>query len=235
MIKESDIYGPVKAFLEGKGYEVKAEVNGCDVVACKDGEATLVVELKLTFSLDLILQGIDRQLLSDTVYLAIPAPDTAAKRRNWRAKRRDYLKLCRMLGLGLITVDLARQDGQQTETLLDPAPYAPRKNKRKQTRLINEFTARVGDPNTGGINRTKIITSYRQDALRCAVVLAKHKDMKLADIRTVSGVAKAASIFQKNYYGWFERTGRGVYCLTPVGNEALKTYAEAITALTNNT
>ena len=234
MARESEIYEPVKAFLEGKGYEVKAEINGCDVVACKVDEPALVVELKLTFSLDLILQGIDRQAVSDCVYLAVLAPDTPAKRKNWRSRRRDYLKLCRMLGLGLITVDLSRKPGQQTEALLDPAPYAPRKNKRKQSRLINEFTARVGDPNTGGINRTKIITAYRQDALRCAMVLARHECMKLVDIRSASGVAKAASIFQKNHYGWFERTARGVYALTPEGVDALQTYAEALPSLTGS-
>ena len=29
--RETDLYAPVKAFLEGQGYDVKAEVADCDV------------------------------------------------------------------------------------------------------------------------------------------------------------------------------------------------------------
>ena len=130
-----------------------------------------------------------------------------------------------MLGLGLMTVDLMRKEGSQVEVLVDPAPYTPRRNKRKQTRLLSEFALRTGDPNAGGVTRTKIITSYRQDAVRCAMVLGKQTEMKVADIRSASGVLRAASILQNNHYGWFERTARGVYCLTPLGHEGLKQYA----------
>ncbi|MBT4042926.1 MAG: hypothetical protein HOK21_12195 [Rhodospirillaceae bacterium] len=229
MAKESDLYAPVKAMLEGKGYQVKGEVNGCDVVAVKDGAPAVIVELKLAFSLDLVLQGIQRQSLADDVYLAINAPDTPQKRKNWRSRQRGYVKLCRMLGLGLMLVQ-----GSTTKILLDPTPYVPRKNKRRQTRLMNEFMARVGDPNMGGINRTKIITAYRQDALRCAVVLSGCDSMKVAEIKAAAGVPKAASILQKNYYNWFARTARGIYCLTPTGQQGLKTYAEALPALNEN-
>ena len=47
---ESDLYAPVKAFLEAQGYEVKGEVTGCDVVATRGGEPPVIVELKLAFS-----------------------------------------------------------------------------------------------------------------------------------------------------------------------------------------
>ncbi len=235
MVCEADLYAPVKVYLEGHGYEVKAEINGCDVVACKEGETTVVVELKLNFSLDLILQGIDRQSLTDDVYLAVLTPDTPAKRKNWRSRRRDYLKLCRMLGLGLMIVDLTRRRGSEVEVLIDPVPYTPRKNKPKQSRLQAEFESRVGDPNTGGITRTKIITAYRQDALRCAVALSNNKEMKVANIKALTGVPKAASILLKNHYGWFERTARGVYSLSPLGHEGLKIYAGLLPSLDDNT
>ncbi len=38
------------------------------------------------------------------------------------------------------------------EPMLDPAPYRPRPNKRRQGMLLREFAHRVGDPNTGGVN-----------------------------------------------------------------------------------
>ncbi|MBT4488395.1 MAG: hypothetical protein HOK30_17720 [Rhodospirillaceae bacterium] len=231
MAKETDLYAPVKAMLEAKGYTVKAEVNGCDVVAAKDGAPTVIVELKLAFTLDLVLQGIQRQSVTDDVYLAVLAPNTATKRKNWRGRQRGYRKLCRMLGLGLMVVDPDSAAARSAEILLDPAPYTPRKDKRRQTRLLTEFVSRDGDPNTGGINRTKIITAYRQDALRCAQALRGRKAKKVADIKATAGVPKAASILQKNHYDWFERTARGVYRLTPTGREGLKKYASILQSL----
>ncbi len=233
MAKETDLYGPVKTLLEAAGYKVKAEVNGCDVVAFKDDGTTVIVELKLVFSLDLVLQGINRQSLTDDVYLAVLAPDTSTKRKNWRSRERGYLKLCRQLGLGLMLVNPNKENELSAKILLDPAPYSPRKNKRRQTRLINEFTTRKGDPNTGGINRTKIITAYRQDALRCAVALSEQEKMKVAEVKAKTGVHKTGSILQKNYYNWFERTERGIYCLTSKGKESLKLYAKVLPTLSD--
>ena len=46
---ETELYAPVKAFLEAQGYEVKAEIKGCDVVAIRGEEAPLIVELKPAF------------------------------------------------------------------------------------------------------------------------------------------------------------------------------------------
>lgn len=235
MASEADLYAPVKSLLEGKGYEVKAEIKGCDVMASKDGEPIVIVELKLTFSVDLVLQGITRQSLSDDVYLAVQAPNTPTKRRNWRSRQRGYLKLCHMLGLGLMVVDLDRVAEPQTRILVDPKPYQPRKNKRQQTHLMTEFAARIGDPNTGGTTRTKIVTAYRQDALRCAVALRIHGDMKVAHIKAEAGVSRAASILQKNHYNWFERTARGIYRLAPLGYKGLQQHAEVLPLIANHT
>jgi hypothetical protein len=44
MASESDLYAPVKAFLERQGYAVKAEIDGSDVVAKRGGEPPIVVE-----------------------------------------------------------------------------------------------------------------------------------------------------------------------------------------------
>ena len=93
-MREQDLYPPIKAFLEAQGYEVKAEVDGCDVVAMRGAEPPVLVEMKTAFSLALVFQGIARQGLSDHVYLAVP-PLSGRK-----ARRGDALTLCRRLGLG---------------------------------------------------------------------------------------------------------------------------------------
>ena len=219
-MQETDLYLPVKQFFESEGYEVKAEVNGCDVVACKKDAPTVIIELKMTFSLDLVLQGIDRQKLSDDVYLAVPKADTPTKRKNWRRRQRSLINLCRRLGVGLLLVNIETDVAFAVEVLLDPAPYQPRKNTKKQTKLQKEFLDRSGDPNTGGITKKKIITAYRQDAIRLADALSGGKALKISELKEITGVTRAASILQNNHYGWFERVSRGVYRLTEHGEEA---------------
>lgn len=61
---ESDLYSPVRDYLQGLGYDVKGEVKGCDVTATRDGEL-IVVELKRGFTLELLYQAVDRQRVAD--------------------------------------------------------------------------------------------------------------------------------------------------------------------------
>src|SRR5438876_285157 len=72
---ESSLYLPVKRFLEKLGFEVKGEVCGCDLVALDSGTPTAVVigELKLSFTLDLVLQAVDRTAICDEIWLAVRA------------------------------------------------------------------------------------------------------------------------------------------------------------------
>src|SRR5579864_1163661 len=206
---ESDLYAPVKALLEGQGYLVKGEVRGCDVVGVRGDEPPVVVELKRAFGLGLVLQGVNRLALSDRVYLAVG---------QWPKRMRDIRKLCRRLGLGLIVVAHERAD-----IVLDPLSYRPRKNTRKVGRLLGEHARRVGDPNRGGSStRVPMMTAYRQEALRCAGLLAKNGPMKVAALRLAADAPKAAAILSADYYGWFERTERGIYALTPKGHEGLQ-------------
>lgn len=216
-MQETDLYPAVKTFFEAEGYEVKAEVIGCDVVAQKNDAPTVIIELKTSFSLDLVLQGIERQKLSDDVYLAIPKANTPIKRKNWRKRRRVLINLCRRLGVGLLLIDLEADMNRAVDVLLDPAPYQPRKNAKKRTKLQKEFIARTGDPNVGGTTKTKIMTAYRQDAIRLAKALEGGKALKISELKEMTNVTRAASILQKNYYGWFERVSRGVYRLKDEG------------------
>ena len=41
-LRETELYPPVKAYLEANGYTVRAEVLGCDVVALKDDDVVAV-------------------------------------------------------------------------------------------------------------------------------------------------------------------------------------------------
>jgi hypothetical protein len=70
---ETDLYRPIKSYLEALGLEVKAEVCGCDLVALSDAAPKLVVigEMKQSFTLELVLQAVDRASVCDEVWLAV--------------------------------------------------------------------------------------------------------------------------------------------------------------------
>lgn len=220
-MKEVDLYPDLKAYLEAQGYEVKAEIGACDLMARRGDEPAVIVEMKLTFSLALVMQGVARQALFDDVYLAVPVAE-----KGWKLRYRDIVALCRRLGLGLLAVKV----GQGVEAHLDPAPYLPRKNTARAGRLLREFERRVGDPNLAGTTGVKRMTAYRQDALRCLAALAEGP-CKVADVSNATGVTAAATLLRKDYYGWFERVSRGVYQLTPQGAAALVAQADEIAVL----
>jgi len=230
-LQETDLYQPVKAFLEGQGYRVKSEISNCDVVAVRGEDELVIVELKTSFTLPLILQGIRRQTVTDHVYLAFATQADRSGVSLWRRHYRDVLKLCRMLGLGLMTVRFAELGSTDIEVHLDPAPYTPRKNKRRRDMLLREFQRRVGDPNQGGASRRPIVTAYRQDALRCAAFLDRAGPTRAATVKARTGVSRAPQILQKDHYGWFHRVERGVYALTPNGARALESYADVVATL----
>lgn len=224
-MKETELYAPIKAYLEGQGYEVKAEIKDCDLVAVRGVEEPVIVELKLSLSIALMMQGIDRQAITDAVYVAVPT----GKGKRWASQAKDAVKLCRRLGLGLISVRLDRTP-PSILVHCDAGPYKPRKIKPRKEALLKEFERRVGDPNTGGQTRRKIITAYRQDALRIAVALVGGPN-KPRILAKELGVEKAATILRSDHYGWFERIDRGVYELRPAGVEALEAYADVVKTL----
>ena len=179
---ETELYGPVKAYLESRGYAVKGEVEDCDLVAVRDDEPPVIVELKTSFTLALVFQGITRQSVAEDVYLGVPPfPDRTTRRK-------DALALCRRLGLGLLTVRLEPRPA--IKILLDPAEFRPRRRKVRLGRLLREFERRVGDPNEGGSTRRKLVTSYRQDALRCASYLALNGPTRAAVVAGATGVGR---------------------------------------------
>lgn len=217
-MSEIDLYLPVKRFLEAQGYVVKGEIGECDILALRDDDPPVIVELKTGFSLQLVLQGIDRQAVTDAVYLAFPPP----KRRQYG----DVLKLCRRLGLGVLIVT-----GEHVEALADPLPYQPRKVPKRKVRLLKEFARRVGDTTKGGSARGPRMTAYRQDALRCAAFIKSHGPSKPAVLRKNACVAKAPAMLLSDVYGWFQRIERGVYGLSPKGEQALVIFADALETL----
>ncbi len=219
--KESDLYPPLKAFLESQGYEVKGEVQHCDVVAVRAEEEPLIVELKLALNLTVFLQAVDRLAMSDFVYLCVPR-EIATLKRN----RRRVMKMIRMLGIGLITVDLGARR-QFVEVIVDPAEYRPRQNKRRKQRLLKEFAERVGDTEAGGSAMTRgQLTAYRQRALLIADYLISADATKASIIAKAIGDPATRDILYRNVYSWFDRHGKGIYSLSPQGQREVPAWLQ---------
>ena len=210
---ETRLYSPVKRFLEGFGLEVKGEVRGCDLLALDRGTpaAHVIGELKLSFTLELVLQAVDRSAVCDEVWLAV----RAAARRRGRESDPRARKLCRLLGFGLLAVS----DSGNVEVLVEPVPWRPRHDAKRRSKIVDEHRRRKGDPTLGGSTRQPIMTAYRQQALACAAALAqasaRPRDLKPA-------MPDAPKILLSNVYGWFDRVERGIYKLSDTGKSALK-------------
>ena len=209
---ESSLYLPVKRFLERLGFEVKGEVCGCDIVALREGASVAVVigELKLSFTLDLVLQAVDRTAACDEIWLAV----RASRRGRGRETDARVKKLCRFLGFGLLAVPAVGA----VNILVEPVLWRPRRDAKRRSRIVDEHRRRHGDPVEGGTSRQPIMTAYRQQALACAAVLAAGPG-HLRQFK--SRMPDAPKILQRNVYGWFVRVERGVYGLTEGGKAAL--------------
>ncbi|WP_439103280.1 DUF2161 domain-containing phosphodiesterase [Celeribacter marinus] len=218
--KESDLYPPVKAFLEGLGYEVKAEIKDADVMGRRGDEPPVIVELKLGFSLILLHQGVARQRITDQVYLAVPR---WSGRAGWKAFKAN-VGLAKRLGLGVISVDLGvGPTVEAVQVHADPTEFKARKVKARKDSLLKEFNAREGDPNLGGVRGARV-TAYRQAAEKCRDYLRENGPSKGADVAKATGIEKATTIMRMDHYGWFVRDSssgnRGVYGLTELGGAA---------------
>ena len=218
--RETDLYPPIKAFLEDQGYIVKSEVGAADVVAIRGGEPPVIVELKLGFSLTLVHQCVARLRVSDDVYMAV----SKGRGRRFQTACKQMTSLCRRLGLGLITV---RSSDGLVEVHCDPGPYAPRRSKAREGVLLREFAKRQGDPNMGGQMRSGLITAYRQDALKIAIYLYEAGATKGADVASNTSVPHATRMMRDNHYGWFDKVETGVYGLSPKGASAVIEAGEA--------
>ena len=214
---ETSLYLPVKRHLENLGFTVKGEIGGCDLVALNGDDPPVVVigELKLSFNLELILQGVERAGACDEVWLAA----RLSRRGKGRESDARYRNLCRRLGFGMLGVT----DRGDVEVLVAPATVSPRRNPKKRSRLVSEHQRRKGDPVAGGSTRMPIMTAYRQQALSCADAMVAGP-RRVRDLRAEN--PDAGKILLHNVYGWFDRVDRGIYILTDAGHAALKRWPQ---------
>ncbi|MCL2375937.1 MAG: DUF2161 family putative PD-(D/E)XK-type phosphodiesterase [Defluviitaleaceae bacterium] len=210
--REEDMYGPIKRFFEAREYVVKGEVARCDIVLVK-GDETVIVELKKAFNMTLLYQALDRQKISNLVYIAIPL-------KAFMMRRGHILHILEKMGIGLVTV--AMDSALLTvEAHLLPNMTHGRLNKRTKA-LLAEFNGRTFDGNLGGATRRKLLTAHRERALHIACVLEKITESSIAMLlRDYNCHKNTTHMLPRNLYGWFTKVKTGVYALSDDGRAAL--------------
>ena len=215
-MKETDLFQPICDHFQQKGYEIAAEVAGCDVVA-KKNEELVIIELKKSLNLTLISQAVDRQKITDLVYVAFFAP-----KRSTRSFRTSKSILDR-LGLGLITV--SKTPLRMSAAILKHPSRQLEIDLKRRSAFLKELAGRSIQPNIGGSTGIPVYTAYRETAITIAMLLESKGPLKVSEVRPMCG-DKVQSILAQNHYGWFQRIERGIYDLTDGGRTALVQYPE---------
>lgn len=243
--KETDLFEPVRRWLEEQGFEVQGEIGSIDVYACMAVDdskkaagakkaacvektacvekaagakhtLTVAVELKLRPSLELLIQAAERISSADLVYIAFPEHKRA----------REIKKLCRLSGIGILQVS---GDLKAREYLPASSSRAILKNHAKR-KLVEEFQKRKVRSTPGGTNG-KVLTAYRERALSIAFLLRREEEISMKTLRE-RGVEKPEKYLYANYYGWFERAeGRGRYRLSELGKKDISRYEQHLPLL----
>lgn len=222
-IAETDLYRPIYKYLDKQGYTVRSEVLNCDIAAVKDDDL-IIIELKKSLNIILLAQAIERQKITDSVYVAIPRP---ANKRKWNIQSKTIQTLLKRLELGLILV--ATTPGRPpVEIIFHPSVYQRRKRGVIKRAILDEISRRSGDFNEGGSCRRKLITAYRENAIHIACVLSEVGPMTPRALRGLGTGEKTLSILSRNVYSWFERVSHGLYALSAKGRAELEHYPDLV-------
>jgi hypothetical protein len=92
--------------------------------------------------------------------------------------------------------------------------------------VLEEVGQRSVDYNTAGSTRRKLMTAYREQAIRIACLLSVHGELSPKDLRALGTGEKTQAILYDNVYGWFRRVGTGAYRLAARGARDIGAYPE---------
>lgn len=228
--KEKDLFVPIKNYFELFGYICDGEVEDIDLYMEK-GEECVAVELKQTLDFKAVQQAALRQKIVDHVFIGIFKPKDLNS-----GSFQDKIYLLKRLGIGLIVVS---KRSKMVEVVSEPVvtelDVFKSRNKRYKRALSEEFQRRKTKSNTGGVTGTKLITSYREEALLVLdALLTLGGEASTKEIRALCQVPKTTQILYNNHYGWFKKKGKGIYEVTAVGIHAVEEFETTLRLLQEN-
>ncbi len=119
------------------------------------------------------------------------------------------LDILKRLGFGLITV--ADTETGITELVLEAEENKVRSSPKKKS-LEKELRGRNCDINVGGSKGRKLVTAYLEHSIKALC----YGEKQGGEFKT-RNISDCSSAVRSNYYGWFERIGRGEYRITEKG------------------
>lgn len=227
---EKDLFAPIKTYFESYGYTCDGEVQDIDLYMEKDSES-VAVELKQTLDFKSVQQAALRQKLVDYVYIGIFKPKDL-----YRSAFQDKLYLLKRLGIGLIVVSKRSKAVEiVSEPIVSELSVYQTRNRGKKKVLSEEFQKRKSKSNVGGVHGTKLITSYREEALLILdALLSLGGEASTREVRSLCGVERTTPILYNNHYGWFSRSGTGRYSVTEAGLQAVEEFEDTLRILKRN-
>lgn len=203
---------------------MRSEVRGCDVTATRadinGDDELIVIEMKRGLTVDLLIQGTQRQRVADSVYVAVPR---SVRRRSGEeaARWRGLEHLLKRLELGLILVSVEPDAPPGVEVVFHPIRHDRKRAPAMRRAILKEIAGRSGDYNQGGQTKRPVVTAYREKSIHIACCLHRLGPLTPAALRALGTDEKTQNILYKNVYNWFERQGQGLYALGSDGRTAL--------------
>lgn len=213
-MREYEMFPMVKEYFETLGYKVNAEVKSCDVTAIKDKEL-IIVEMKTSLNLTVVYQALERKKITPNVYIAVPKP-----KKSFNKSINKMKNLLSKLQIGLLIIDVVNKACvSYGEPSVDKSQ---RINSKKKAKIVKEIDMREVDNNLGGINKTKILTAYKEKGIAICVILENEKIVTTKILREKYGFDKdIAQYLRTNFYLWFVKSDRATYVLSPRGEAIL--------------
>ncbi len=210
-IYEKDLFPIVKKYFEGLDYKVNAEVKDCDVVLTKDNIIT-VVELKINLNITAVYQALDRQKITDSVYIAIQKP------KRYSTKELSKMKnLLKRLNIGFILIDIKNDTLQ---IILEPT-IGKQKNNKLTKKIAKEIEGRTLDTNIGGTTQVKQMTAYKDFSIKLACFMEHYSIVNHSFLKKNFGIENSYHVMYNNFYGYYTKYGNGDFGLSHKGEEML--------------
>lgn len=224
---EKDLFLPIKEHFEAFGYTCDGEVNDIDLYMEKEN-VSVAVELKQKFDFKAVKQAALRQKVSDFVFIGIFKPSNLGSR-----SFQENIYLLKRLGIGLIVVSKRTHAVEiVSEPIESELSSFKRRNAKNRIVLSEEFQKRKCKNNFGGVRGTKLITSYREEALLTLDALLEcGGEATTKEIKTITGLDKSRKILYDNHYGWFARVDTGRYKVTENGLAATEEFEDVLRQL----
>lgn len=205
-MKEKDMYPFIKDYYEEREFKVSAEVRDIDIIAEKEN-LLIGIEMKKNLTVHLLTQGVLRQKTCDLVYIAVFKPKIFKKNK----RHREMIYLLKRLSLGLLYVDIEK--GIVME-VLEPTYFemdkAKKRSIKERRKILQESEKRLFNDNVGGQNKKRILTAYKEDALKGVALLELFDKIRPKDLKNLK---INHTLLNRNYYNWFKRADHGVYIL----------------------